>query len=79
MNEIALKSRLKLVLYRCGLCRACGEFAIDAFDRDMRATPPRTALPPSRLILQRDSPDIKVSNLIYYSSVLSHNEYRLES
>ncbi|VBB27565.1 unnamed protein product [Acanthocheilonema viteae] len=46
---------------RCGLCRACGEFMIDAFDRDMRITPPGAVFPPSRLVLQRDSPEIKVS------------------
>ncbi|MCP9259802.1 E3 ubiquitin-protein ligase rpm-1 [Dirofilaria immitis] len=59
---------------RCGLCRACGEFAIDILDQDMRPTPPRTALAPSRLILQRDSPEIKVSSICcgnYHTVVLA--------
>lgn len=57
----------KLTLSRCGLCRACGEFVADAFDRDIRAVPPGAALPPSRLILQRDSSETKVN--------LVNNEY----
>ncbi|VDM12020.1 unnamed protein product [Wuchereria bancrofti] len=59
---------------RCGLCRACGEFVVDTFDQDIRATPPRAALPPSRLILQRDSPEIKVSSVCcgnYHTVVLA--------
>ncbi|CAG9534611.1 unnamed protein product [Cercopithifilaria johnstoni] len=59
---------------RCGLCRACSELAVDAFDRDMRATPMGAALPPSRLILQRDSPEIKVSSVCcgnYHTVVLA--------
>ncbi|VIO97478.1 B-box zinc finger family protein [Brugia malayi] len=59
---------------RCGLCRACGEFVVDTFDQDIRTTPPRAALPPSRLILQRDSPEIKVSSVCcgnYHTVVLA--------
>uniref|UniRef100_A0A915PSJ6 RCR-type E3 ubiquitin transferase n=1 Tax=Setaria digitata TaxID=48799 RepID=A0A915PSJ6_9BILA len=59
---------------RCGLCRACGEFAGDTCDRVIRAVPPRATLPPSRLVLQKDAPEIKVSSICcgnYHTVVLA--------